>query len=329
MKRITSSQALQIGSVLGAVALKTGLPSSEVQRVLERRAKALGEDFADFLIRWVLQDPEKLLIRDIDLDKMPNDQLPPWKDQLEQMKVLYPNLSTDGIQKQIEDSRSPERTFDFYGGKRRLWDNWIIFPLPGRVASKEGIGNLWEDLYKPPRRRQGIWLKLCCHMFQKIRPLYEDFYTYFASFDLQRMLPNDFLPLDEVAKLLLDMEMSIKGDFACVPCNLWSFCLGHAPIAAFWKIRQVYGTPCPAWVTGHMMAYHRLELFPMESKLISTGDRFVRRTGLGGASEEYVSFFEVNRIGLHKIAWWWAKPDEIMEGASAPFICGFAGDFDE
>jgi len=323
MKRITSQQALQFASILMAAALKTGLPRSEVQRLLGPDAKFLGDSFAELLEELVFRNPAKPLIIDVGVGGTLDDKLPSWQDQLEQMRVLYPSLSTDGIREQVEGSSSVlEMTFNSCGVQRKLWDNWAVFPLSGRVARKEGIGDLWKDLYKPPRRRQGIWSKLCSHMLKKINPLYEEIYVSFGG-SPQNTLPNDFAPLKEVARWFLDMEMSIRGDFACVPCNLGSFCLGHAPIAAIWKMEKVCGIPCSAWVIGHMMAYHRLQLFPVESRLVSTGDWLVRRTG-HEEPEEYASFFEVRSLQLN---WLTSRMDEIVKNSMVPSI--FAGGFDE
>lgn len=132
--------------------------------------------------------------------------------------------------------------------KAPIWEGLIVFPLPGRVAEKYGLGNLWEDMEKPFWNRRGVWAKL----FNKILwPKLADRISCANWF--RKPFRSWQLTLDEeFAFWLRGLEKRVRGDFVCFPYNAGRLLAGYSPIVASKLARRQQAFTLPTWVNASL-----------------------------------------------------------------------------
>jgi len=185
-----------------------------------------------------------------------------WQDQLAALQNAFPALDTTGLPEMAEGYLSQHglmsQTFKREGYDRSfpLWDGLLVFALPGKVASKLGIGDLWVDVAKGPKGK-GLWGQLCENvLFPQFtlpldNPRFPGFYNYCAG----EMGSDHFKPEASVAKWLQELEGQVKGDFVCRPCNHGRRLAGYSALAArFEAENRLGGLTAPTWLFQYLIA---------------------------------------------------------------------------
>ncbi len=191
-------------------------------------------------------------------DYPPDFQLKSWQEQAEIMTATYPELSTGGLFEMANEWLSAANTIFDQSSVHpitqeviRHFEGLVVFPLPGKVATKFGLGNLWDDVSKG-RRGKGLWGRLCERiLFPRLRTkLPVPFYNFLKG----QMGSDCFLPEDVLVPWFQKLEAKTAGDFAIRPIGFGKRLAGYAVQASRWEIENILGgIPGCTWITGNAL----------------------------------------------------------------------------
>lgn len=286
-ERMTPGQAFRIGEIAAEAAFKAELPKDFVQVVVGSRSNEFGEAVVALIKQLGCVNPYADKIVEPQCDYPPSWQMKGWEEQTKLLSGFYPDLNSDGLAEQakryLDQPELWAATFEFRGRKVRLFDGLFVFPLPGKVAAKRVIGDLWADVALGIKG-DGLWGKLCEEIL--FTPLAKQFPGFF-NLHRSEMGSDRFLPLDEVFQWLQQLEAQIPGDFACRPCNFGRRLAGHAVVASRWAAEHLLSAiVTPSWVNGNGLLTHPDRLTDYDYLWIdNAGDqyRFEDARAFGGA----------------------------------------------
>ncbi len=254
-KPITPNQALRFGAETATWLHAAGCDGDAFQRLLEDRTRMgqVGEDVVALVRSKILTNPFSVVspARDYPEGYMPLG----WEEQLAVLKSSYPELSTDGVAEmaamwpadhEIWSASSPHAKT---GTVINHFDFLCVFPLPGKVAERYDLGDLWADV-ELGTEGTGLWGKLCEEiLFSRLEPrIPVPLYNHRKN----AMGSDRFLPEDGLATWLRELEASTPGDFAVRPASWGRRLAGYSVKAARWEIQNIIsGIPGCAFIVGN------------------------------------------------------------------------------
>jgi hypothetical protein len=248
--------------------LPGGIPddlSFERAQNLIRQPKELQRQIAELLrgaMQWVNPHADKIV--------RPAWNYPPkwqgmksWKEQIAALCSLPPfsGLNPVGLPEMaksyLEQKELWSLTFKREGHSQPylLYDGLVVYALPGKVAAKLGIGDLWADVAKG-RKGKGLWGKLCEKILfpQFVLPADNPRFPAFWNNRMNAMGSDRFMPLESIAQWFQEQEAQIKGDFACRPFNFGRRLAGYAVCASCWEAENLLGGfASPVWLTAQAL----------------------------------------------------------------------------
>jgi hypothetical protein len=281
------------------------IANGDIVRMLLSSPNLKGVDrkrLRELLQQSVLVNPYAAEIARPAWDYPPDFQLKSWQEQVEILIGAYPELNADGLPKMVGTWLSAANTiFDHESAHPitqeaiRHFEGLVVFPLPGKVAAKLGLGDLWEDVSRQ-HKGKGLWGKLCEEiLFPRIKPkLPVPFYNYCKG----QMGAGRFLPEDVLVPWFQEIEANIEGDFAVRPIGFGRRLAGYSVQASRWEIENIIsGIPGCTWITGNALLTNpdRLRRYG-HLWLNMPGDRYRFE---GSREFDHALYFRRNNDGLN------------------------------
>jgi hypothetical protein len=259
---ILPSQAKALSQILPG-----GIPddlSFDQAQSLIQRPKELQRQIAELLrgAQWVNPHADKIV--------RPAWDYPPewqgmksWEEQIAALYSLPPfsGLNPDGLPEMAKSYLEQEELWSLvfkregHSQPYPLYDGLVVYALPGKVAAKLGIGDLWADVAKD-REGKGLWGKLCEEILlpQFVLPADNPRFPAFWNNIMDAMGSDRFMPLGPIAQWFQEQEAQIKGDFACRPFNFGRRLAGYAVCASCLEAENLLaGFASPVWLTAQAL----------------------------------------------------------------------------